>query len=664
MKAERVCWEQAAGITAEKSELPGHAGEVERNDMRRFTPVRFTDVSVEGAFWKERLDTVLTRTIPSQHVRLAEYGILESLALPKPTPPLRIPVSSHGMSTQVFWDSDVGKWIEAASYALAHRRDATIEAQIDDIVELLAKAQAPDGYLNCWYLGREPENRWTNLRDRHELYCAGHLLEGAIAYFQTTGRRRLLDIMERYVDHIASVFGPREGQKRGYCGHQEIELALIKLYHLTKDRHRLDLAAYFINERGRQPHYFDIEAAARGDDKKKYWFKTYEYSQSHVPVREQTKVVGHAVRAMYMYTAMADLAADLGDDTLKATLEILWRDVTTKQMYVTAGLGPSKDNEGFTEYFDLPNETAYAETCASVALIFWAQRMLNLDLDGKYADVMELALYNGALSGMSRDGTHYFYQNPLESDGSHKRWVWHPCPCCTMNVSRLVASIGGYFYSTSDSVLAVHLYGGNSAKLSVGDRKVRVRQEADYPWSGKIRITVEPEAPAEFSVRLRIPGWARGETLAVKGQPVEGAPRHNGYVDISRRWSAGDVIDLNLPMPPVRLFAHPDVRMDGARVCLKRGPLVYCIEQVDNAEAVSRVRLPRTASIEAVPRPDLFGGIVSLVAEGKALSAESWDETLYRVNPPASGPARIIAIPYYLWANRELGRMLVWVPEA
>ena len=310
----------------------------------------------------------------------------------------------------------------------------------------------PDGYLNCWYLGREPEKRWTNLRDNHELYNAGHMLEGAIAYFETTGRRRWLDIMERYVEHIRQTFGTGPGQKRGYCGHQEIELALIKLYHLTGEKKHLDLAAYFINERGQQPpHYFDVEREEReqkGWETQRYVQGNYEYSQSHKPVREQDKVVGHAVRAMYMYTAMADLAVELNDAALKQACEMLWDDVMDTKMYVTAGLGPSAHNEGFTDDYDLPNQTAYAETCASVALIFWAQRMLHLDLDGKYADVLELALFNGALSGLSRDGEHYFYVNPLESDGTPTRWEWHTCPCCTMNVSRLVASVGGYFVST------------------------------------------------------------------------------------------------------------------------------------------------------------------------------------------------------------------------
>ena len=387
--------------------------------MRQFSPIKFNEVKLEGTFWKERLDTVLRTTIPSQHDKMGEYKILESLDLKQPPPPLRFPRNQHNFTVQVFWDSDIGKWIETASYGLCHKRDAKIESQIEAIVDKFEKAQLPDGYLNLWYIGRELERRWTNLRDNHELYNAGHMLEGAIAYFLATGRRRWLDIMERYIEHIRQTFGVSAEQKPGYCGHEEIELALIKLYHLTKEKKQLDLAVYFINQRGKQPpHYFDQEARARGDDPANYWFKNHEYSQSHQPVREQTKVVGHAVRAMYLYTAMADLAAELQDAVLKKACEVLWHDVMATKMYVTAGLGPSAHNEGFTHDYDLPNETAYAETCASVALIFWAQRMLHLDLDGQYADVLERALYNGALSGLSRDGKHYFYANPLESIGT------------------------------------------------------------------------------------------------------------------------------------------------------------------------------------------------------------------------------------------------------
>jgi hypothetical protein len=632
--------------------------------MRQYMSVDFTNVRIEGDFWRERLDTVLARTIPSQHERLVQHGILASLDVPQPPPPLRIPRNErHNFTTQIFWDSDVGKWIEAASYALQHRRDAAIEAKIDAIAEQLARAQLPDGYLNCWYVGREIENRWTNLRDNHELYCAGHMLEGAVAYFQATGRRRLLDIMLRYVDHIASVFGRGEGQKRGYCGHQEIELALIKLYHVTKDKKHLDLAAYFIDERGSLPHYFDLEATARGDDPKKFWARTYEYNQSHKPVREQDKVVGHAVRAMYMYSAMADLAAELGDDSLKRACEVLWRDVTSKRMYVTAGLGPAAANEGFTHDYDLPNDTAYAETCASVALIFWAQRMLNLELDGAYADVMELALYNGALSGLARNGTQYFYQNPLESDGSHTRWDWHPCPCCTMNVSRLVASIGGYFYSTGVDVLAVHLYGGSTATMTVGGTVVKVSQTTDYPWSGRVKLTVDPKTPAEFALKLRIPSWSREASVMVNGKAVSATALDHGYVAIRRRWSAGDAVDLDLPMPVERIYGNPRIKMDIGRIALKRGPLLYCLEQVDNSSEVGMLKMPRDAKPEAAERPDLFDGIITVVADAVAAEIADWDRDLYRNEPPRHIAARLTAVPYYSWSNRGANRMAVWIAE-
>ena len=628
-----------------------------------YAPVPFAEVKLSGPFWRGRLDTVLTRTIPSQHAKLEEYGMLESLKLPQPPPPLRIPRNAHGLSTQIFWDSDIGKWIEAASYALAHRRDAAVEAKIDAIVDDFARGQSPDGYLNSWYNGREPDKRWTNLRDNHELYNAGHLLEGAIAYFRATGRRKMLDVMERYVDHIAATFGSRPGQKRGYPGHQEIELALIKLHRLTGDRRRLDHAAYFIDERGREPHYFTEEALARGEDPKDFWAGTYEYNQSHIPVREQKRMVGHAVRGMYMACAMADLALELDDAKLKYACEALWRDVTTAQMYVTAGLGPKESNEGFTEPYDLPNETAYAETCASVALAFWAHRMLHLDLDGGYADVMELALYNGALSGLSREGEHYFYTNPLESRGQHRRWAWHRCPCCTMNVSRLVASIAGYAISTGEDGVAFHLYGGFETNVALAGTKVALSETSDYPWSGAVRIDVDPETPATFDLKLRIPGWAKGATLAVNGERIALAPVA-GYATIRRRWRKGDVVTLDLAMPAERLYAHPNVRMDVGRTALRRGPLIYCVEEADNpGGAVQSLTLPRSAPLEAAWREDLLGGAMTLTARAKRLVPEKGAGALYSTEPPAAEDAALVALPYHLWANRAPGSMQVWLAE-
>lgn len=631
--------------------------------MSAYTPVRFNGVKIEGTFWKERLETVLTRTIPSQHKKLTERHFLEAIKMPTPPIPVYIRPNGHGFTLQCTWDSDVGKWIEAASYALSHRRDAEIEARIEEIVDDFEKAQAPDGYLNTWYLARAPQDRWSNLRDNHELYNAGHMLEGAIAYYETTGRRRWLEVMERFVEHIRQTFGTGPGQKRGYCGHQEIELALIKLYRLTGERKHLDLATYFINERGHQPpHYYDVEAEARSENPADFWAKTYEYNQSHRPVREQDKVVGHAVRAMYMYSAMADLAVELDDPALRKVCDILWRDVMDTKMYITAGLGPSAQNEGFTYDYDLPNQTAYAETCASVALIFWAQRMLHLDLDGKYADVLERALYNGALSGLSHDGEHYFYMNPLESNGSANRWDWHTCPCCTMNVSRLVASVGGYFVSTAPDGIAFHLYGGISTRLDVGGTEVAVREVSNYPWSGDIAIEIDPAEETAFDVKLRIPGWCEGASAKVNGEAVTLSPV-NGYATIHRVWKKGDKISLTLPMPAERIYANPHVAMDVGRVALTRGPLVYCLEEADNpGGTVQRFKLPRQSDI-AIRQSNLFEGIIQLTAGGKAVD-EAEFKPLYRSRPPVEAPASLTALPYYLWANRGRGSMVVWIPEA
>jgi uncharacterized protein len=634
--------------------------------VKGFTPVPFTQVEITGDFWRERLETVLSITVPSQYEQLRRNGILESLELKQPAPALRIPHNNHNFTTQIFWDSDIGKWIEVAGNALSHRRDPIIETAVDGIIDLMAKGQAGDGYMNFWYLGREPEKRWSNLRDNHELYCAGHILEGAIAYFQATGKRKLLDCMLRYVDHIASIFGPGTGQKRGYCGHQEIEIALIKLYRLLGDRKHLGLAAYFINERGAKPHYFDEEARARGEDPKNYWARTYEYNQSHMPVRAQTKVVGHAVRAMYMYTAMADLAVLLNDNSLRKACKILWKDVIATKMYLTAGLGPSAKNEGFTADFDLPNETAYAETCASVALIFWAQRMLHFDLEGTYAEVLERSLFNGALAGLSRDGRHYFYENPLESDGHHQRWAWHHCPCCTMNVSRLVASIGGYLFSQSATGIAVHLYGGATLTTTLKGKALKIIEESNYPWSGEIKFKIDVDGPTTFDLCLRIPEWAKSPRLRIDGKPFNlGKSLKQGYVKLSRKWSSGDTVNLSLPMPPERVYAHPFVKADVSRVALRRGPLVYCLEQTDNpASPIAGYRLYRDSKLSVSNRKDLFSGIATITTYGGRVSMAEWGGILYRPKPPKLAHSKLTAVPYYLWSNREKGPMAVWIPEA
>ena len=424
----------------------------------------------------------------------------------------------------------------------------------------------------------------------------------------------------------------------------------------------LDLARYSIDERGSAPHYFDAEARARGEDPAAFWAGTYEYNQSHLPVRYQTKVVGHAVRTMYMYAAMADLAADTGDASLLTACEVLWDDLTTKRMYVTGGFGPSASNEGVTTDYDLPNDTAYAETSASAAMVLWAARMLNNDLDGRYADILELALYNNVLAGLSQDGEHYFYDNKLESDGRHERWPWHPYPCCTMNASRLIASVGGYFCSVAKDEIALHLYGGASPTSEIAGIPVRVVETSGYPYDGNIRIALDAERAVDFTLSLRIPGRANGFSLCLNGITLEATPV-NGYVRVNRCWAPGDLVELSIPMPPTRVYSHPAVRADRGRVAVRRGPLIYCAEQIDNEFPARLLCLPESADIEIELNPDLLGGITVLSATAASMDVEGWGKALYRSHRTNIVTTNLTMIPYFLWNNRGANEMAVWLVE-
>ncbi len=469
------------------------------------------DVQIGTGFWGQRQATNRDRTIPAIYHQMQITGRLDAWHLnwqpgqPKP---------------HIFWDSDAGKWIEAVGYSLSTQPNPEFERQVDEVVDLIEQAQQPDGYLNIFYTAVEPENRWSNLRDRHELYDAGHLIEAAVAYYQATGKRKLLDVLCRYADHIDARFGPNEGQKRGYPGHPELELALVKLYQATGERRYLNLSKYFIDERGQPPHYFDLEARERGEDPRNFWAKTYHYCQAHAPIREQTEAKGHSVRAGYLYSGAADVALETGDEPLLDAMRAIWHDLTEHAMYITGGLGPAHTNEGFTFAYDLPNENAYAETCASIALVFWAQRMFHLDPDSRYIDVMERALYNGVLSGVSYEGSHFFYANPLASypnvnpyerwsgiatDRYYRRSEWFDCACCPPNLARLVASIGAYFYSMTADTLYVHLYNQNRAQVQLNGTPVQVEQQTNYPWDGTIQLTFQVDQPTEFELALRIP---------------------------------------------------------------------------------------------------------------------------------------------------------------
>ena len=598
-------------------------------------------------------------TIPIEYQQCQDTGRIAAFKLD--WKPGRLP------APHIFWDSDVAKWIEAASYSLAGHPDARLEARLDEVTARVAASQQPDGYLNSHFSAVEPEKRWTNLRDWHELYCAGHLAEAGVAHFQATGKRTLLDVVCRYADHIGRVFGTGPGQKRGYPGHPELELALVKLYRVTGERRYLDLSQYFVDERGRQPHYFDQEALARGEDPAAYWAKTHAYTQSHLPVREQRQVTGHAVRAMYLYSAMADLAGETGDAGLLAAGLALWDHLCTRNLYLTGGIGPSRNNEGFTHDYDLPNETAYAETCAAIGLVFWNHRLLQLEGDGRYADTLERALYNGVLSGVSLSGDLFFYENPLASLGTHHRQPWFDCACCPPNLARMLASLGGYIYSSHpdhDGGVAVHLYVQGRGSFNLPGGTLTLLQSTHYPWEGKVDFAFEMDGPMTFELSLRLPGWCQKACLSINGEDqFLGDHIVSGYIHLKREWEPGDKLRFEMDMPVERVYAHPEVTQDVGKVALQRGPLVYCLEQVDQLVPVNRLVLPKDSPISTRFEPRLLGGVVILTGQALVREEQDWGKQLYRPEPASLKAAEFTAIPYYAWDNRQAGGMAVWLPE-
>ncbi|WP_337271182.1 glycoside hydrolase family 127 protein [Oryzifoliimicrobium ureilyticus] len=631
---------------------------------RQFRPAAVPNVKVAG-FWGKWQDAVCNATAEILLDRCVEAGMVSAIDVEQPSPGIVIPLQPWGGTTQMFWDSDLGKSIETIAYSLYRKPNPRLEARVDAIVDLYEKLQDKDGYLNAWFQRIQPERRWKNLRDHHELYCAGHLIEAAVAYFQATGKRKLLDIMCRYADYMLTVFGKGPGQIPGYDGHEEIELALVKLARVTGNYKYLDLSKFFVDERGTEPHFFTEESKRDRRDLKDYIQKTYEYGQAHLPVRDQRKVVGHAVRAMYLYSGMADIATEYNDDSLTQALEALWDDLVNKQMYITGGIGPAASNEGFTDYYDLPNDTAYAETCASVGLVFWASRMLGRGPNREYADIMEQALFNGALSGLSMDGKTFFYDNPLESTGKHHRWKWHHCPCCPPNIARLVASIGSYMYGVADTEIAVHLFGESTLKCELAGAEVELKQATNYPWDGRISFTINTPQPLSFALSVRIPAWAEDAAIKINNQPVELASViSDGYARIEREWVSGDQVDLDLPLMLRPQFANPKVRQDVGRVALMRGPLVYCAEEVDNGADLNAVVVPAKLSDGGSEvLPDLNGAVaVDIKVEREDVT--EWGEQLYRSTPATREPANLRLIPYHLWDNRKPGSMLVWLPSA
>ena len=645
---------------------------------RTNTPAPLRSVVLRDAFWDRYARLVREQVLPYQWEALNDRvpGAEKSHALEN----FRIAagLSAGEYHGQPFQDSDVAKWLEAVAYRLTTHPDPALEAQADGVVDLLGKAQQPDGYLHTYHALAKPGQRWTDERRRHELYCAGHLMEAAVAYFEATGKRALLDIVIRLADHIGSVFGPGPGQKHGYPGHPVIEMALVKLFHATGEPRHLALAQYFIDERGKQPHFYDLEERARGEQGHKGYFEdyVYAYTQAHEPVRQQDRAVGHAVRAVYLYSGMADVAMETGDASLAEACRTLWASVTRRQMYVTGGIGSQEYGEDFTCDYDLPNDTPYAETCASIGLVFFAHRMLQLEPKGEYADVLERALYNGVLAGMSLDGTRFFYVNPLEvwpeacahrRDHQHvlpERQAWFGCACCPPNLARLIASLGHYVYATGPATAWVHLFVGSELEAAFQGEPVRIVQETDYPHQGASRFTFRMARPVAFTLALRLPGWCEAPAIRLNGEELDLAPlRRDGYAYLSRTWLPTDRLDCLLPMPPRRVWAHPSLRADAGLVAIQRGPTVYCLEEADHGENLSALSLPRGAELEARHDAGLLGG--TDVIEGPAVRslAQEADPGLYAFLPPPERAVRFRAVPYRLWGNRGPGEMRVWIRE-
>jgi DUF1680 family protein len=480
-------------------------------------------------------------------------------------------------------------------------------------------------------------------------------------HFEATGKERLLQIARRFADHIAARFGREQGQLRGYCGHPEIELALLRLYHATKERRYLDLCRYFIDERGRSPNYFDQEAVARLDSRPfrpNHPGSPYAYMQAHEPLREQTKVVGHAVRAMYLFAAAAGLAVEDGDADLLATCERLWQDVVTTKLYITGGIGSASENEGFTRAYDLPNENSYAETSASIGLFLFGHRMLQAKLDSQYGDIMERALYNNILSGISFEGRCFFYDNPMASSGAHHRvsWPWWT-PCCPPNLARLVSSLSGYLYSQREDAIAVHHY----VTSEVRGNGIALRVRSDFPYQGGNVVEVQGDAPVEKALSFRVPDWAGRYDLSVNGEALA-PPVDDGYVTVRRTWAPGDRVELNFELPVRMKFCRYEVEANRGRLALTRGPLVYCLEEVDNGPDLDAVALPSDRSFEPAEQPDLPDGVLALTGPGVRDDAQTG--SLYADKPPAAPEITVTAVPYYAWNNRGPGEMLVWIRRA
>ncbi|WP_054178000.1 glycoside hydrolase family 127 protein [Trabulsiella odontotermitis] len=583
----------------------------------------------------------------------------------------------------VFQDSDVAKWLEAVAWSLCQKPDPALEKTADEVIALVAAAQCEDGYLNTYFTVKAPAERWTNLAECHELYCAGHMIEAGVAFFQATGKRQLLEVVCRFTDHIDQVFGPGENQLHGYPGHPEIELALTRLFEVTHESRYLALANYFIEQRGTQPHFYDIEYEKRG--KTSYW-NTYgpawmvrdkAYSQAHQPLAQQQTATGHAVRFVYLMAGVAHLARLSNDQQKRQHCLRLWKNMVQRQLYITGGIGAQSSGEAFTSDYDLPNDTVYAESCASIGLMMFARRMLEMEADSQYADVMERALYNTVLGGMALDGKHFFYVNPLEVHPhslafnhiyDHVKPVrqrWFGCACCPPNIARVLTSLGHYIYTPREEALYINLYVGNSVEIPVNGKTLRLRISGHYPWQEEIRITIDSPEPITHTLALRLPDWCAEPHIALNDDEVPQEIR-KGYLTITRCWQQGDTIVLTLPMPVRRIYGNPLLRHVAGKIAVQRGPLVYCLEEADNGEALHNLWLPRHATFTTIEGKGVLAHQTVIQAEGiRQTASQPQAQPLWQYDqPPTARQTQTLTfIPWFSWANRGEGEMRVWVNE-
>ena len=593
--------------------------DIKEQPLKMIEQIDFSHVKINDNFWSPRLSKHVSATLPvcidqieNQTGRIRNF---ENAA------------KGEGEHSGIFFDdSDVYKALEGMAYSLINNPDPELEKKADEWIDKFAAAQQPDGYINTFYTLTGLDKRWTNM-DKHEMYCAGHMIEAGVAYYQATGKRKLLDVCIRMTDHMMSQFGP--GKRHWVPGHEEIELALVKLYQTTQEQKYLDFAYWLLEERG-HGH------GTMGDEGK--WNPVYY--QDIVPVRRLTDISGHAVRCMYLYCGMADVAALKNDTGYIAAIDRLWDDVVHRNMYITGGVGSSHDNEGFTEDYDLPNLDAYCETCASVGMVLWNQRMNQLTGDSKYIDVLERSLYNGALAGISLGGDRFFYVNPLESKGDHHRQEWYGCACCPSQLSRFLPSIGNYIYASSDDALWVNLYIGNTGQIRIGETDILLTQETDYPWDGSVKLTISTSQPLEKEIRLRIPNWCKTYDLSINGKRIN-VSEEKGYAVI-KDWKSQDVIALDMDMPVEIVAADPHVKENFGKRAIQRGPLVYCMEEIDNPEYFDQIQLSPSTTFQTAFVSDILNGIKTIKTNGRAQSATF--------------------IPYYAWDNRKAGKMRVWIP--